>query len=108
MKNQKRRRQILQQMASIEHMEKGRLTEEYRESFKNGKVERLGPYYKYQRWEDGRNLSRRVPTDQAQQLRNAVEGYHQFEALAKEYADITIAMTREAVGEQEGKKKPAS
>ena len=108
MNKQKRRHQILQEMASIKQMEKGRLTEEYRESFKNGKAERVGPYFKHQRWEDGRNLSRRVPADQAQQLRNAVEGYHQFEALANEYAEITIAMTREAADEHDSKKKPRS
>ena len=100
-----RRKQILKQMARIDCMEKGRLTEEYRERSRNGHLVRLGPYYKHQCWEDGRNLSRRVPVTQVADLRKAVEGYHQFEALSREYARVTIAMTRqEASGER--KKKP--
>jgi len=106
MKEQKRRRQILQEIAAIETMEKGRLTEEYRERVVNGKNRRLGPYFKYQRWEDGRNLSRRVPVPEVPGLREAVENYHRFEALSQEYADLTIAMTRQSG--QDSKKKPRS
>lgn len=107
MKHQKRRQQILQEMATIERMEKGQLTEEYRDSFKQGRTERLGPYYKYQRWEQGRNLSRRVPETEASSLRSAIKGYHRYEALAKEYADLTIEMTRQAA-QTDAKKKPTS
>ncbi len=107
MKHQKRRQQILQEMAAIERMEKGQLTEEYRDSFKQGRTQRLGPYYKYQRWEQGRNLSRRVPQTEAPSLRMAIEGYHRYEALAKEYAELTIQMTRQAAP-TDAKKKPTS
>lgn len=96
MDQRKRRRQILKKMAQIDRMEKGRLTEEYRERHKDGDMVRLGPYYKHQRWEDGHNVSRRIPTGKVEPLRNAVNGYHEFEELAKEYADITISMTRQA------------
>jgi len=100
-----RRKQILKQMARIDCMEKGRLNEEYRERPRDGEIVRLGPYYKYQRWEEGRNVSRRVPATEAEQLRKAVDGYHEFEDLAKEYAQVTIAMTRRA-GSDDSKKKP--
>lgn len=100
-----RRKQILKKMAQIDCMEKGRLNEEYRERSRDGKTIRLGPYYKYQRWEDGRNVSRRVPAPQVDHLRKAVDGYHQFEALAKEYAEVTIEMTRQAASD-DSKKKP--
>jgi hypothetical protein len=100
-----RRKQILKRMARINCMEKGRLNEEYRERTRDGKTVRLGPYYKYQRWEDGRNVSRRVPTTEVEQLRQAVDGYHEFEELAKEYAELTIAMTRQSASDR-GKKKP--
>ena len=66
---------------------------------------RLGPYYKHQRWEDGRNVSRRVPTTEAEPLRKAVEGYHEFETLADEYAQITIEMTRRTKND-DSKKSP--
>ena len=107
MDHEARRKQILKQMAQIECMEKGRLTEEYRETYRDGEKVRLGPYFKHQRWEDGRNLSRRVPVGEAQRLRQAVEGYHHFEALANEYVQITIERTRQA-GNHDSKKKPRS
>ena len=102
-----RRREILKKMARIHRMERGQLTEEYRERYRDGELVRLGPYYKHQCWEDGRNLSRRVPATEARKLGKAVEGYHQFESLAKEYAEITIEMTRQAET-HESKKKPRS
>ena len=100
-----RRKQILVEMAQIDSMEKGRLTEEYRDSHKDGKPIRLGPYFKYQRWEDGKNISRRIPAPKAGELRKAVEGYHRFQSLAKEYVQLTVEKTRNQSPE-EGKKKP--
>ena len=102
---QNRRQQILVEMAQISTMEKGRLTEEYRESYKDGKPIKLGPYYKYQRWEDGKNISRRIPTAQVEELRLAVEDYHRFRALADEYAELTVLATR-AASTTQSKKKP--
>ena len=81
------------------------MNEEYRERSRNGKRVRLGPYYKHQCWEDGRNVSRRVSAPEVEQLRKAVDGYHEFEELAKEYAQVTIAMTRQSASD-ESKKKP--
>lgn len=102
---QNRRQQILVEMAQIDAMEKGRLTEEYRDSYKDGTPARLGPYYKYQRWENGGNVSRRIPAAQAEELREAVDGYHRFKALAEEYAELTVEATRAASADP-GKKKP--
>jgi hypothetical protein len=105
MEHQERRRQILEEMAQIECMEKGRLSEEYREKHKEGKVVRLGPYYKHQSWEKGRNASRRVPAAEVERLREGVDGYHRFKALADEFVEVTVSMTRESA-DDEGKKKP--
>jgi hypothetical protein len=102
---QNRRQQILVEMAQIDTMEKGRLTEEYRDSYKDGKPVKLGPYYKYQRWENGKNVSRRIPAVQAEAMRQAVDGYHRFKALAEEYAELTMQTTRAAAADQ-GKKQP--
>ncbi|MFW6152155.1 MAG: DUF6788 family protein [Verrucomicrobiota bacterium] len=102
---QKRRRQILKEVAQIDCMEKGRLSEEYRERHKDGQKVRLGPYYKHQQWEEGHNVSRRVAMGEVEHLRKAVDGYHEFKALCKEYAEITIEMTRQA-SRKDVKKKP--
>lgn len=105
MDRQNRRQQILVEMAQLDTMEKGRLTEEYRESYKDGKPVKLGPYYKYQRWENGKNISRRIPVVQVEELRQAVDNYHHFKALAEEYAELTVETTRTTSADL-SKKKP--
>lgn len=102
---QARRKQILVEMARIDSMEKGRVTEEHRESRRDGKTVRLGPYYKHQRWENGRNISRRVPKREVEALREAADGYHRFQSLAAEFVQITVAMTRAKTAD-DSKKKP--
>lgn len=104
MTDQKKRERILGEMVQIQGMKKGRLSEEYREKHKDGKTVRLGPYYKHQQWEDGRNASRRVPADEVEQLRKQIDGYHQFRKLADDFVDVTIHMTENC--SDEGKKKP--
>jgi hypothetical protein len=88
-----KRKQILQQMEQIERMEYGSLQEESRPS-KRIPGQNLHPYFKHQVWEDGRNASRRVPTEQAVALSEAIEGRKQFEELASQYVETTVAMTR--------------
>jgi hypothetical protein len=105
MEQQQRRQQILEEMGQIECMEKGRLSEEYREKHKDGELVQLGPYYKHQCWENGRNASRRVPAAEVERLRNGVDGYHRFRELADEFVEVTVEMTRESVDDG-GKKKP--
>ena len=97
MNYQEKREQILKQMAQIDSMARGSMTAEYREKTKkNGEKVQLGPYYKYQRWENGRNVTRRVPSDEAEQLEKAVEGYHYFLELAEEFVTMTVEMTQES------------
>ena len=105
-KQQKRREQILQEMAGIDRMEKGSLSAEYRERIRGGNVVKQGPYYKHQFWDEGHNVSRRVPVEKADALRKAVDGFHQFKELSDEYADLTIQMTHKRAGVPQGKKKP--
>lgn len=105
-KTQKRCQQILLEMAEIQSMAKGKLTAEYRDSSRDGKAVKLGPYYKYQCWKDGRNQSCRVPAEEAESLQVAVEGYQRFKNLADEYAELTIEMTRQQTEPVQGKKKP--
>ena len=105
-KRQKRREEILKEMAGIERMEKGRLTPEYREIEREGKKIRRGPYYKHQCWVNGANQSRRVRVEEAEALSEAVDGYHRFKELAEEYAELTIAITHEKAAGSGSKKKP--
>ena len=89
--------QILKQMAQIDSMAKGSMNTEYRESKRrDGEKVQLGPYYKHQRWENGRNVTRRVPAEEAEQVKKAVDGYHRFLELADEFVAVTVEMTQES------------
>ena len=88
-----KRRQILQQMEQIDRMERGSLQAETRPSQRHPDQER-GPYFKHQVWEDGQNKTRRLSAEQAEALAPAIEGRQEFEKLAAQFVDTTVAMTR--------------
>jgi len=91
------RQDLLREMSLIERMEFGSLAEEYREAAAGGAETAInGPYYKHQKWEEGRNRSRRVPAEEAKALREAVEGRQRFESLSAEFVELTVASTRNA------------
>jgi hypothetical protein len=90
-----KRQQILQQMEQIQTMELGSLQEETRPS-KTNPGQSAGPYFKHQVWDKGKNLTRRVPPEKAEALAQAIEGRKQFEQLAGQFIQTTVAMTREA------------
>ena len=77
---------LLQQIAQIQHMERGKLC-----ILREGPE---GPYYNHQTWEDGKNVSRYVPRDQVPALQEAIAGYEKFEQLTKEYSQSVIQQTR--------------
>lgn len=87
------RRQILQQMELITRMEHGSLQAEKRTSVRHPDQGR-GPYYKHQVWENGQNLTRRIPLEQADALAQAIDGRKQFERLAEAFIDATVLLTR--------------
>ena len=89
--------QLFEQMAQIQRMERGKLT-----VMRQGP---LGPYYKLQVWENGKNLSRYVERDQAASVQEAIDGYHQFQALTEQYAQALIDKTRAELAAGSKKKK---
>src|SRR5271157_5033863 len=103
-----RRQLIFQRMAQIDQMEYGSLKAEYRPGANPDQP--LGPYYKYQVWQEGKNHSQRVAGPRAEQLRQAVEGRQQFEQLAQQCIDLTVQHTRATGPATEAKKnsKPRS
>jgi len=89
---------ILQQIAAIPAMERGKLS-----IIKEGSA---GPYYKLQAREEGKNVTRYIPREQASAVQEAIAGYQQFEALTEAYARQVITATR-AARAADFKKKPA-
>ena len=87
---------LFEQIAQIQRMERGKLS-----------VMREGPegtYYKHQAWENGKNLSRYVSSDQAPAVQQAIDGYHKFQELTGQYAQQVIAKTRAELAANSKKK----
>ena len=78
---------LLQQIAAIQHMEKGTLSV-VRESAR-------GPSCNFQRWENGRNVSQYVPAAEVPVVREHLAAYAQFTALVDQYVQVVSARSRE-------------
>jgi hypothetical protein len=100
------RQVIFQKMARIDQMEYGSLKAEFRPG--TDPSHPLGPYYKYQVWQQGKNHSQRVAGPRAEQLRQAVEGRQQFEQLAQQCIELTVQQTRATRPATEAKKNSRS
>ncbi len=89
---------LLQHMAQIQRMERGKLC-----VLRDGPQ---GPYYNLQRWEKGKNCSRYVPREQLPAFQEAIAGYQQFQQLSEQYAQQIIERTRAEIAAG-AKKKPS-
>jgi len=99
-----RREQLLQYMADCDPMEYGSLHAE-RRPIAGGGLSR--PYFKHQVWDQGRNLSQRIPGEDAADLAGAITNRQRFEQLAREFIDVTVQLTRRRQDTASGAKKNA-
>lgn len=98
MSSEKTPQVILDQIASIDHMERGILS-----------VTRQGPngpYYNFQCWRDGRNVSEYVPAGQVQQVKENIEAHRHFQKLVGDYERILTEQSREERKAGVKKKRP--
>ena len=84
--NEARPTQILHQIAQIRHMEPGKLC-----VMRPGPN---GPYYNLQWREDGKAISRYVPSDQVEAVAQHTANYERFQGLVAQYAQLMIEQTR--------------
>jgi hypothetical protein len=99
------RQQILQQIAAIPAMERGKLSAY---TYKD-RSPRAIPHQKLQAWEDGKNHTRFVPEDEVPAVQAALEGYAQYQELTREYADLVITKTRQNIpGSKRNQSRPRS
>lgn len=89
---------LIQQIAHIQSMERGKLSVI--------KESAAGPFYKLQAREKGKNVTRYVRREQVPAVQEAIAGYKEFQSLTEQYADEVIAHTR-AVIAAGAKKKPS-
>jgi len=90
---QQERAAILQEMAGIDQMIRGHVSEQSFEVTRHGKTVIQGPYYILQRREEGKNNCQRVPEHELDAIVAAVESHQRFQTLAARYAALTEQMT---------------
>jgi len=78
---------ILQQIATIERMERGKLS-----IIRQGPK---GPYYNLQRREGARNITEYVPSEQIPELQENIEAHQRFQTLVGDYERLITEQTRQ-------------
>ncbi len=103
--SQSDKQQILRQIAAIPAMERGKLS-----AFSFGdRPGAAGPYYRLQRWENGKNHTRHVPAEDLPAVQAAVDGYAQYRQLTEQYANLVVSETRHDIaGSKKNRSRPRS
>jgi hypothetical protein len=102
--NDSQKRHILQQIAAIPTMERGKLSSY---SFKD-RSGANGPYHKLQQWHEGKNQTRYVSAEELPQVQAALAGYQQYEQLTTQYADLVIEQTRKGIADSKKNSRRSS
>lgn len=80
-------------MASLDRMERGRLSEQYLKGEKDGQPVTWGPYYVLQRRVGEQVIKERVPGDRVPTVQADIQRHQEFQKLAERYAEVTEEMT---------------
>lgn len=102
---EQQRSELLNQMAALDRMERGRLSEQYLKGEKDGRPVTWGPYYVLQRRVGEQVVKERVPADRVPTVQADIQRHQQFQSLAERYAEITEEMTHWQDADPELKKK---
>src|SRR6266487_1847581 len=84
---------LLQQIAAISAMERGKLSDY---SFKE-RPGASGPYHKLQHWREGKNHTRYVSAQELPTVQAPLHGYDQYQQLTAQYAEFVIEETRQQI-----------
>jgi len=97
--NQSKKTQLLEQIAAIPAMERGKLS-----------PHSSGRHQKLQCWQAGKNHTRHVAADELPAVASALAGYAQYRQLTEQYADLVIQETRQtiAVAKKKHRSRPQS
>ena len=90
---QQERSRILEEMARIDKMIRGHVSEQTYSVQRGGRTITQGPYFLLQRRENGKNNCQRVGADELEAIVAGVESYARFQKLAERYALLTEQMT---------------
>src|SRR6266478_6947968 len=92
---QQERSRILEEMAHIDRMIRGHVSQQTYQKKRGDKTLTQGPYFLLQRRENGKNNCQRVGAEELDAIVAGVEGYHRFQELAERYALLTEQLTWE-------------
>ena len=83
---------ILESLKAIRSMRRGAITEQFFPVLRHGQNQtvRRGPYYVFTRHQGSKTVSQRLTTPQAlQNAREDVEAFKRFQALCRDYEQLT-------------------
>lgn len=92
---QQERSRILEQMAQIDRMIRGHVSQQTFHVKRGGQTLTQGPYFLLQRREKGKNNCQRVGTQELDTIVAGVQAYQRFQKLAQRYALLTEQLTWE-------------
>lgn len=97
--NPSKKTQLLEQIAAIPAMERGKLS-----------PHSSGRHQKLQCWQAGKNHTRHVAADELPAVESALAGYVQYRQLTEQYADLVIQETRQniAAAKKKHRSRPPS
>ena len=104
---QQQRALLLNQMAALDRMERGRLSEQFLQGQKDGQPVTRGPYYVLQRRLGREILKERVPLVRLPVVQADINAHEEFQRLAGRYAQVTEEMTHLQDTDPDFKKKPS-
>ncbi len=90
---QQERSRILDQMAQIDRMIRGHVSQQTYQIQRGGQTLTQGPYFLLQRRENGKNNCQRVGPEELDAIVEGVEGYARFQELTQRYAVLTEQLT---------------
>ena len=93
--NDSQKQRLLQQIAAIPTMERGKLSSY---SFKD-RAGANGPYHKLQQWHQRKNHTRYISAEEVPHVQAALAGYQQYQQLTAQYADLVIQETRKGIAD---------
>ena len=90
---QQQRSSILEEMALLDRMIRGHVSQQTYHKKRGDQTITQGPYFLLQRRENGKNNCQRVGAEQLDSIVSGVEAYARFQELADRYAQLTEQMT---------------
>jgi hypothetical protein len=101
---QQQRAKILDQIAQIDSMIRGHLSQQTLKPKRASATTSYGPYFTLQRHENGTNNCQRIGPEELEFITEAVHGHARFQELTRRYAELTEQLTWERQSAQIKKK----